>query len=98
MLFHITHKHDESICPLHDKERGEATFGSLIASLEENVDKVLGVWTDPAGHRVFMVVEASEQAQITMGLWPIIPAGTAEIVPVTDLTKMLASRAEKLGA
>ena len=98
MLFHITHKHDETICPLHDKERGEATFGSLMQSLEENVDKVLGVWTDTAGHRVFIVVEASEQAQITMGLWPIIPAGTAEIVPVTDLAKMLEARAAALNS
>ena len=96
MLFHITHRHDESTCPLHDEEAGNATFGSVLSELEANVDNVIGAWTDPAGHRVFFVVEASDATQILMGLWPIIPAGTADIVPVLDTAKMLAAREAKL--
>ena len=96
MLFHITHRHDETTCPLHDKEAGQKSFGSVLASLEANVDRVIGAWTDPAGHRVFFVVEASEASQIMMGLWPIIPSGTADIVPVSDTATMLADREAKL--
>ncbi len=36
MLFHITHRHDESTCPLHDEEAGNATFGSVLSALEAN--------------------------------------------------------------
>ena len=31
-----------------------------------------------------------------MGLWPIIPAETADIVPASDMTQMLAAREAKL--
>ncbi len=34
--------------------------------------------------------------QILMGLWPIIPAGTADIVPVLDMAKMLSAREARL--
>ena len=33
-----------------------------------------------------------------MRLWPIIPAGTADIVPVSDMVKMLADREDKLSS
>ena len=33
MLFHITHHHDETTCPAHDKEAADASFGAVLATL-----------------------------------------------------------------
>ena len=42
MLFHITHHHDETTCPAHDKEAADASFGAVLATLEANVEHVVG--------------------------------------------------------
>ena len=89
MLFHITHHHDENTCPAHDQEAADATFGAVLESLEANVDQVIGAWVDPPGHDFFFVVEADDSKKIFAGLWPIIPAGTAQIRPVTSLKEVM---------
>ena len=89
MLFHMTHHHDETTCPAHDKEAGDASFGAVLATLEANVEHVVGAWVDPPGHDFFFVVEADDAAKIFAGLWPIIPAGTAQVRPVNSLQAAL---------
>ena len=44
---------------------------------------------DPPAHDFFFVVEADDAAKIFTGLWPIIPAGTAQVRPVNSLQAAL---------
>ena len=73
----------------HDKEAGDASFGAALATLEANVEQVVGAWVDPPGHNFFFVVETDDAAKIFAGLWPIIPAGTAQVRPVNSLQAAL---------
>ena len=52
------------------------------------MEHLVGAWVDPPGHD-FFVVEADDAAKIFAGLWPIIPAGTAQVRPVNSLQTAL---------
>jgi hypothetical protein len=89
MLFHVTHTHSWDACPYHDPERLQETFGKTLAGLKDSDADVIGAWTDPAGHKLFMVVDATSAHQIEEILAPIIDLGWAVTRPVEDTADIL---------
>jgi len=92
MLFHVTHTHSWEACPYHDPERLQETFGRALAGLMDSDADVVGAWTDPAGHKLFMVVDATSARQIEDILAPIIDVGWAETRPVEATADILKRR------
>ena len=71
MLFHVTHTHGYTTCMAHD-EKGKAKFSQTISKAEESGVKVHGVYADPPGHQIFLVVETDTMEQLVKFLDPVI--------------------------
>ena len=85
MLFHITHTHGYSTCMAHD-EKNKAKFSQTISNADELGVKVYGVYADPPGHQIFMVVETNTMEQIVKFLDPVIDFGDYDIRPVLNFS------------
>ena len=83
MLFHVTHTNSYTTCMAHD-EKGKAKFSQTISNTEKSGVKVHGVYADPPGHKIFMIVETDTMEQIVKFLDPIIDFGDYDIRPVLD--------------
>ena len=90
MLFHITHTHGYTTCMAHDEE-GKTKFSQTIATAEESGVKVHGVYADPPGHQIFMVVETDTMEQLVKFLDPIIDFGDYDIRPVLNFSTAMAN-------
>ena len=63
MLFHVTHTHGYDTCMAHD-EKGKTKLSQTISNAVESGVKVNGVYADPPGHQIFMVVETDTMEQL----------------------------------
>ena len=71
MLFHVTHTHGYETCMAHD-ETSKAKFMQTISNAEESGVKVLGVYADPPGHQIFMVIETETMEQLVKFIDPVL--------------------------
>jgi len=85
MLFHVTHTHGYETCMAHNED-GKAKFSQTIANAEESDIKVHGVYADPPGHQIFMVLETETMEQLVKFLNPIIDFGDYDIRPVLNFS------------
>ena len=76
MLFHITHTHDYETCMIHDKSR-KTKFSQAIANAKQFGVDLFGVYSDPPGHQIFMILETGSMDQLVKFLDPIINFKTA---------------------
>jgi len=74
----------------HDEE-GKTKFSQTIATAEESGVKVHGVYADPPGHQIFMVVETDTMEQLVKFLDPIIDFGDYDIRPVLNFSTAMAN-------
>ena len=84
MLFHITHQHSQETCPAHDADRMAATFGKMMAAIDESGVVLHGFYANAPAHRVYLVAEADNVEVLNKILYPAFTIGTAEIEPVVD--------------
>ncbi len=85
MLFHITHTHGYETCMAHNQEN-KTKFSQAISRAKELEIKVHGVYADPPGHQIFMVLEADTMEQLVKFLNPIIDFGDYDIRPVLNFS------------
>jgi len=90
MLFHVTHTHGYATCIAHDEE-AKTNFSQTISNAEESGVKVHGVYADPPGHQIFMVVETDTMEQLVKFLDPIIDLGDYEVRPVLNFSTAIAN-------
>ena len=90
MLFHITHTHGYETCMAHDEAR-KTKFSQTISNAEKSEIKVHGVYADPPGHQIFMVVETETMEQLVKFLDPIIDFGDYDIRPVLNFSTAVSS-------
>jgi len=83
MLFHITHTHGYEACMAHDEAR-KTKFSQTISNAEKLEIKVHGIYADPPGHQIFMIVETATMEKLVKFLDPIIDFGDYDIRPVLD--------------
>lgn len=95
MLFHVKHVHTEVTCPYDKPEVVSETFARVLPSFEEAGARVVGAFTDPSAHAMYLIVDAADWDQLRAGLHPIVTIGTAEISPVTEFGGLVAERAKK---
>ena len=88
MLFHIIHTHGYSTCMAHN-DKNKKIFLQTISNAEELGVKVHGVYADPPGHQIFMVVETNTMEQIVKFLDPVIDFGDYDIRPVLNFETAL---------
>jgi len=69
----------------HD-EKNKAKFSQTISNADELGVKVYGVYADPPGHQIFMVVETNTMEQIVKFLDPVIDFGDYDIRPVLNFS------------
>ena len=74
----------------HD-EAGKTKFSQTIATAEESGVKVHGVYADPPGHQIFMVVETDTMEQLVKFLDPILDFGDYDIRPVLNFSTAMAN-------
>jgi len=85
MLFHITHTHGYETCMAHNQD-SKKEFSQTISNSEKLDIKVHGVYADPPGHQIFMVLEADTMEQLVKFLDPIIDFGDYDIRPVLNFS------------
>ena len=83
MLFHVTHTHGYTTCMAHD-EKGKAKFSQTISKAEESGVKVHGVYADPPGHQIFLVVETDTMEQLVKFLDPVIAVSYTHLTLPTN--------------
>jgi len=90
MLFHITHTHSYSTCMAHD-EKNKSKFSQAISNAEKLGIKVHGVYSDPPGHQIFIIVETNTMEQIVKFLDPVIDFGDYDVRPVLDFSTAISN-------
>ena len=71
--------------------KAKTNFSQTISNAEESGVKVHGVYADPPGHQIFMVVETDTMEQLVKFLNPIIDLGDYEVRPVLNFSTAIAS-------
>ena len=71
--------------------KAKTYFSQTISNAEESGVKVHGVYADPPGHQIFMVVETDTMEQLVKFLDPIIDLGDYEVRPVLNFSTAIAS-------
>jgi hypothetical protein len=89
MLFHVTHVHSPETCPAHDPQRVRSTLGKVLGSAEEIGVKLIGVYAEAPGHRMYFIVETDTVEKLEDLFFPALSIGHAEIRPVTDAVALL---------
>jgi len=74
----------------HD-EKNKTKFSQTISNAEKLGVKVHGVYADPPGHQIFMVVETNTMEQIVKFLDPVIDFGDYDIRPVLNFSTAITS-------
>jgi len=74
----------------HDK-KNKTKFSQTISNAEKLGVKVHGVYADPPGHQIFMVVETNTMEQIVKFLDPVIDFGDYDIRPVLNFSTAITS-------
>lgn len=84
MLFVVTHSHSAEACPLKDHEdRARDYYRSLMEDVGRKLGvTVIGVYTAPAQHIQFLVLETDNLDQLTTFLKPLYKIGRVDLVPV----------------
>ena len=90
MLFHVTHTHGYETCMAHD-EKSKAKFMQTISNAEVSGVKVHGVYADPPGHQIFMVLETETMELLVKFMDPVIDFGNYDIRPVLNFETAIAS-------
>ncbi len=90
MLFHVTHTHAYTTCMAHDEKR-KAIFSQTISNAEESGVKIHGVYADPPGHQIFLVVETDTMEQLVKFLDPVIDFGDYDVRPVLNFSAAMAN-------
>ena len=85
MLFHVTHTHGYETCMAHNQDN-KKQFSQAISNSEKLDIKVHGIYADPPGHQIFMVLEADTMEQLVKFLDPIIDFGDYDIRPVLNFS------------
>ena len=85
MLFHIIHTHGYETCMAHNQD-SKTKFSQTISKAKELDIKVHGVYADPPGHQIFMVLEADTMERLVKFLDPIIDFGDYDIRPVLNFS------------
>ena len=88
MLFHITHAHNYETCMAHN-EKSKTKFMQTILNTDESGVKVLGVYADPPGHKIFMIIETDTMERLVKFLDPVIDFGDYDIRPVLNFETAL---------
>ena len=83
MLFHVTHTHGYETCMAHD-EKSKEKFAQTMSNAENCNVTVHGVYADPPGHQIFIVVESETMEQLVKFLDPVIDLGDYDIRPVLN--------------
>lgn len=83
MLFHATHRHNHHSCVAHDPE-GKAKFAQVFQGAEDAGVKLVGVYADPPGHTIYMILETDAAENLVKFFDPIVDMGDTEIRPVVD--------------
>ena len=92
MLFHVTHTHGYETCMAHDED-AKAKFSETISKKTDI--KVHGVYADPPGHQIFMILETDTMEQLVKFLNPIIDFGDYDIRPVLNFKTAIESLSNK---
>ena len=92
MIFHITHVHSPESCPYHDPEKGRATFGKVLTSVDELGIKLIGAWVDAPAHTAYFVIDTDSAQKIEELLAPAFGIGHAETRVVEDAQAILKRR------
>ncbi|MAM49315.1 MAG: DUF3303 domain-containing protein [Gammaproteobacteria bacterium] len=71
--------------------KAKTNFSQTISNAEESGVKVHGIYADPPGHQIFMVVETDTMEQLVKFLDPIIDLGDYEVRPVLNFSTAIAS-------
>jgi hypothetical protein len=71
--------------------KAKTYFSQTISNAEESGVKVHGVYADPPGHQIFMVVETDTMEQLVKFLDPVIDLGDYEVRPVLNFSTAIAS-------
>jgi hypothetical protein len=71
--------------------KAKANFSQTLSNAEESGVKVHGVYADPPGHQIFMVVETDTMEQLVKFLDPIIDLGDYEVRPVLNFSTAIAN-------
>ena len=92
MLFVITHQHSTENCMADNP----APLQKLLseAHVKESGVRVVGDYLSPPEHTLFLVVEATEYAQVVRFLRPIITIGEHDIVPVLPIAEAIGTLAK----
>lgn len=83
MLFVVTHEHSAETCPAGNPTMVVQTIDEKHIS--ESGVKVLGAYVAPSEHTLYYIIEADEYSQVVRYLRPLLPIGTADIVPVQTI-------------
>ena len=83
MLFHVTQTHAYETCMAHDKSR-KTKFSQTLENAKQLKVSILGVYSDPPGHQIFMILETDSMEKLVKFLDPIIDFGDYNIRPVLD--------------
>ena len=83
MLFHVTHTHGYETCMAHDESR-KTKFSQTVANANQSGVAVHGIYADPPGHQIFMILETDSMGKLVKFLDPIIDFGDYDIRPVLD--------------
>ena len=95
MLFHVTHTHGYETCMAHDED-AKVKFSETISKKSEV--KVHGVYADPPGHQIFMILEADTMEQLVKFLNPIIDFGDYNIRPILNFNTAIESLSNNLSS
>jgi len=74
----------------HD-QKSKTKFMQTISNAEESGVKVHGVYADPPGHKIFMIIETETMEQLVKFIDPVIDFGDYDIRPVLNFEKAVAS-------
>ena len=66
-------------------------FSQTISKAEESGVKVHGVYADPPGHQIFLVVETDTMEQLVKFLDPVIDLGEYDVRPVLNFSTAMAN-------
>ena len=90
MLFHITHTHAYETCMAHD-DKAKTKFSDTISRSKSLGIKVHGIYSDPPGHQIFMILEADTMELLVKFMNPIIDFGDYDVRPVLDFEDAIKS-------
>ncbi len=71
--------------------KAKTNFPQTISNTEESGVKAHGVYADPLGHQIFLVVESDTREQLVKFLDPVIDLCDYEVSPFLNFSTAIAS-------